>query len=117
MNEKKSLARWLRSAEVYEDPAFRQPGDDWRESLLAEYEKPAPPVLAPGRREVARGPLQWHHLVQLAPAGVGLFLAGFMVGSGDRLATRLAGVHPFVWMGLAMTVGLSALVWLRRQNA
>jgi hypothetical protein len=116
MNEKKTLESLLRSEEVYRDPDFQEPGDGWRSALLDEYEKPPMGVLPSPRRETERSPLQWHHLGQMTPAAIGLFLAGWMAGSGDQLPQRLASIDPFAYMGIAMVVGLSTVVWWRRQS-
>jgi hypothetical protein len=112
MSEKTSLARLLRTPEVYQDAgrttAGQTPaGADWREALLADFEHAAP---APHRTPApARTPLQPHHLAMLAPAGAGLFLAGWLLGSGRLALDRLAAVPPPVWMAGAVALSLAVL--------
>ncbi len=107
MSEKKSLAQLLRTSEVYQDADHAPAGPDWREALLSDFEHVAP---APRTKDVpVRAPLQSHHLLMLAPAGAGLFLAGWMLGSGRLALDRLAAVPPTVWMAGAVALSVAVL--------
>ena len=109
MCEKKSIARQLRSADVWQDPNRAPAGQDWRQVVLAEFEHPAPSVTRPVARAPERAPLQTRHLAMMAPAGVGLFAAGWLVGSGNAGLERLAAVPPLAWIVCAAFLGLGVL--------
>jgi len=110
MSEKRSLAQLLRTEDVFRDDD-RSPGDGaWREALLAGFEHPGVAPRRPAEATPAeRAPLQAHHLLTLAPAGAGLFVAGWLLGSGRLAVERLATLHPAVWIACAAVVSVGVL--------
>lgn len=111
MTEKKNLAQLLRSAEVWRETDQTPAGRDWREAVLADFDHPVP---APSR-SAARGhehvPLQTRHIAMMAPAGLGLFFAGWLLGSGRLALEKLAAVPPLAWIAGAAAFSLGVLVW------
>ncbi len=116
MSEKRTLSRWLRSAETY--TAEEQPlhEDHWREALLADYEhvpvrsavrasEPSPQV------SVA---LQIQHLPIVAIVAVVFFGLGWLFGSGTAVLQQVSRISPLVWMGCAVAASLGFLSWRGR---
>jgi hypothetical protein len=107
----KTLAQLLRSGEVWREADHAPAGRDWREAVLAEFEHPVP---APARAAAHRRehvPLQARHIAVMAPAGLGLFLAGWLLGSGHLALERLAAAPPLAWIAGAAAFSLGVLAW------
>jgi hypothetical protein len=111
-DERRTLASLLRTRAVYEDPDTAEPDPRWKEALLADLDLEASvprPEPAP-----ADPPLRLRHLAVLAPVGVALFLAGYLVGTGGVTAADLARIHPAWWVGIALAVASTSLYRFRR---
>ena len=113
MSDKKTVSQWLRNKDAFEGAEAAPPTSQWREALLADYEHPTM-VQAPVEEPERRAPLQVHHLVLMAPAGVALFGLGWMFGNGAVALEQVARISPLVWMGLAVSGSLGFLVWRGR---
>ncbi len=101
MTEKRTLSSLLRDGEVYVDDKTTPSDNIWREALLEGFEHSAVTTKkAPA--EEARSPLQWHHLGLMAPAGLGLFSLGWILGSGISVVEQMSRISPAVWVGIAV---------------
>lgn len=113
MNEKKSLAQLLRSSEVYGQPEHKDDSAPWQESLLQQFEHPEP-----GSHQARQmppvphqTPLQWHHVLTMAPAGLGLFLAGWIGGQSTDLTLRIMEVSPLAWIACSLILSGALFGW------
>lgn len=111
MTEEKTLAQLLRSTEVWREGDRAPAGRDWREAVLADFDHPVPAPFRPAATGREPVPLQIRHLAMMAPAGLGLFLAGWLVGSGGLALDRLAAVPPLAWIAGAVAFSLGVLAW------
>lgn len=111
MSEKRTLSRWLRTENVYRDESAAPPDRSWRNTLLADFEHSVPAERKAVAPE-ARAPLQWHHLVLMAPAGVVLFGLGWIFGSDTTVVAQANKVPPMAWAAFAITS--SAVFMIRR---
>ncbi len=109
MSKKRTLSRWLRSEEVYRSEESAPASQEWRETLLADYEHSTPQERGPAPE--IRTPLQVHHLVLMAPAGVALFGLGWFFGSGAAAADQLARISPLVWVVGALVSSAGFMIW------
>jgi len=111
MTEKKTLAQLLRGAEVWRETDHVPAGRNWREAVLADFEHPVPATCRPAAHRREHVPLQTRHIAMMAPAGLGLFLAGWLLGSGRLALERLAEVSPLAWIAGAAAFSLGVLAW------
>lgn len=112
MSEKKTVASLLRSPDTYRDPTLPDGGGRWKEALLADMQPPA--LVAPGIASAPeKAPLQVHHLWQMAPAGLGLFLGGWLLGSGQTGLQQLQAVPAVGWVLVAAAASCALLAWQR----
>ncbi|MCB1184164.1 hypothetical protein KDM41_12075 [bacterium] len=113
MSERKSLSELLRDEAVHHaaDAPPASAGDGkWREALLQEFAHG--PALGPAtHRAPERPPLAPHHLAVLAPTGVGLFVLGWLAGSGRLDFGRLAQIPPYGWAAVAAAAGIGFVLW------
>ena len=113
MSEKKSLSQLLRDESVYRSDETPASDGKWRDALLEDFEQPATIVRRAQPIETERAPLSAHHLLVLAPVGVGLFLGGWAVGTGLIDLSRLADVPLPAWAALTAAGSIGWLLWRR----
>jgi len=110
MSEKQTLSRWLRTTAVYHADDAPQTNSDWRAALLVDFEHDTPPERNSAKLNT-RAPLQFHHLVLMAPAAVVIFWLGWLFGSGTTVADQISRVSPIVWTACAVVGAAGFLAW------
>jgi len=113
MSEKKNLAQLLRSADVYGKPPETEKSPPWQEALLQQFDHPQPELSRWSQPGLEQGPvpLQWHHVLTMAPAGLGLFLAGWLAGQNSELPLRLMEIPVLAWVGCSIALSAGLFGW------
>lgn len=117
MSEKQPLSTWLRSREVYQDPAAGDPKSKshaWRHELLSEYDFEATGHQKHEAAVTQSAPLQIHHLLMMLPVGLVLFALGWLFGSQAISMGQIASISPWIWTGCSIAMSLGYLIWRKQ---
>jgi len=115
VSEKQTLSRLLRSKEVYEADSSQESepkSSRWRTELLGEFaEGPSTHQQVAMLESNQNTPLEAHHLLLMLPVGLMLFAMGWLFGSQIISMEQIAGVSPWVWVGISVLGSVGFMSW------